>query len=196
MSQSATLLHTLLNRRSARPKRLVLPAPTEADLQTIIAAGLRGPDHGQLRPWRLVQISDREALAQAFMAAEVELRPDGGAEMEERARTRAQNGPCLLVLIARIDQAQPEIPVHEQWAAIGASLNQMLLAAEALGFAGGILSGRKTQTMALRTALELGDDESIVGFITLGTLTGKSAPVPARGAEPSLFLTRWPPSKP
>jgi nitroreductase len=116
--------------------------------------------------------------------------------MEERARSRARNGPCLLVLIARIDEAQPEIPAHEQWAAIGAALSQMLLAAEALGFAGGILSGRKTQTRALRTALEVGDSESIVGFITLGTLAGKPAPVPASGADPSLFLTRWPPSKP
>lgn len=196
MNHPSTLLQALLNRRSVRPKRLVLPAPSAADLQTIIAAGLRGPDHGQLHPWRLVQITDQDALAEVFVAAEVELRPDGSAEMEERARSRARNGPCLLVLIARIDEAQPEIPAHEQWAAIGAALSQMLLAAEALGFAGGILSGRKTQTRALRTALEVGDSESIVGFITLGTLAGKPAPVPASGADPSLFLTRWPPSKP
>ena len=194
MRQPTPLLHTVLNRRSVRPRRLASPAPTSADLQTIIAAGLRGPDHGQLRPWRLVHVTDREALAVAFVAAERELRPNGGAEMEDRARARAHNGPCLLVLVARIAAAHPETPPHEQWIAIGAALNQMLLAAEALGFAGGILSGRKTQTKALRSALGIGADEQIVGFITLGTRT--EAVAPPRTADPAPFLERWPPSKP
>ena len=194
MRQPTPLQHTVLNRRSVRPRRLAPPAPTSADLQTIIAAGLRGPDHGQLRPWRLVHVTDREALAVAFVAAERELRPNGGAEMEERARARAHNGPCLLVLVARIAADHPETQPHEQWIATGAALSQMLLAAEALGFAGGILSGRKTQTQALRSALAIGADEQIVGFITLGTRI--QAVAPAKPTDPAPFLERWPPSKP
>ena len=143
-----------------------------------------------MRPWRLVEIVDRHALAEAFLAAELELRPDGGAEMADRARTRAQNGPCLLVLIARIDAGHPEIPAHEQWIAVGAALNQMLLAAEGLGYAGGILSGRKTQTKALRRALALEDQEQIVGFISLGTLDKPALTPRSTGTAP--FLTRWP----
>ena len=193
VSQSFPLLDALLNRRSTRPRRLDLPAPTEADLQAIVAAGLRGSDHGQLRPWRLIQIIDRAALAEAFVAAELELRPEGDAEMLDRAQTRAQNGPCLLVLISRIDEVQPEIPTREQWIAVGTALNQMLLAAEAMGFAGGILSGRKTQTSALRVAFSLEQHEQIAGFISLGTAT--KSPAPISPTDPSPLLTRWPASK-
>ncbi len=194
MSEPAPLLPALLSRRSVRPKRLGLPAPAAADLQTIISAGLRGADHGQMRPWRLMQVTDRDALAEAFVAAERELRPDGGAEMEARARSRARKGPCLLVLVARIDESQPEIPVHEQWTAVGNALSQMLLAAQALGFAGGILSGAKTRNTALRRALHIGGRERIVGFLTFGTAA--AAPPAAAAADPSEFLSEWLPSKP
>jgi len=155
-----------------------------------VQAGLRAPDHGGLRPWRLIHLIDREQLAEAFIEAERELRPDGGTEMIARARERAQNGPCLLALVARIQANHPSVPAHEQWVAVGAALNQMLLAADALGYAGGILSGRKTETAALRRAFRIREGEHIVGFLTLGT---PARPPPAAlDADPAEVLTEWP----
>lgn len=115
--------------------------------------------------------------------------------MIERATERAHNGPCLLALVARIDPDHPDVPIHEQWAAVGAALNQMLLAADALGFAGGILSGRKTKTAALRSAFRIAGDEHIVGFLTFGTAADDP---PARTVEPDPadFLSEWPTSDP
>lgn len=188
------LLDALLSRRSVRPRRLTVPGPSPDDLRTILQAGLRGPDHGGLRPWRLLHLTDRQALAEAFIAAERELRPDGGDEMVARAEKRAHNGPCLLALVACINENHPEVPAHEQWAAVGAALNQMLLAADALGLAGGILSGAKTRTAALRSALHMADHEHIVGFLTFGTAA--AAPPAAPTADPSEFLSEWPRSKP
>ena len=160
----------------------------------IAAAGLRGPDHGRLRAWRLIHITDRASLAEAFVAAELELRPSGSDEMIQRATERAHNGPCLLALVTRIAADHPEIPVHEQWAAVGAALNQMLLAADALGYAGGILSGAKTQTAALRSALHIAEHEHIVGFLTFGTPAAEPPAPPA--TDPSEFIEEWPSSKP
>lgn len=184
------LIGALLNRRSVRPRRLSPPGPGPDGLQAIVRAGLRAPDHGALRPWRLIHLTDRDRLAEAFIAAERELRPDGGPEMIARAEERAASGPCLLALVARIQQDHPAVPVHEQWVAVGAALNQMLLAADALGFAGGILSGRKTETAALRRALHIADGEHIVGFLTFGTpAADPPAPPPA---DPSEFIEEWP----
>ncbi len=44
-------IDTLLNRNSHA--RLVDPGPDAAELNTILQAALRAPDHGRLRPWRL-----------------------------------------------------------------------------------------------------------------------------------------------
>jgi nitroreductase len=47
-------LELLLNRRSVG--QLEEPAPQGSDLDLILDAGLRAPDHGRLRPWRFVLI--------------------------------------------------------------------------------------------------------------------------------------------
>ncbi|MCB9930857.1 MAG: nitroreductase family protein [Alphaproteobacteria bacterium] len=168
-----------------RPRRLVPPGPDATALDSIAAAGLRGIDHGALRPWRLLLVEDRELLATAFAAAERWLRPEADAQRLERAREKAQAGPVILALIARPVPDRPEVPEHEQWIAVGAAAQQMLLAADALGFAGSLLSGRKTEAPPLRAALGLDADERLVGFLTLGTpaeptATKRPAPDPRR----------------
>jgi nitroreductase len=45
-------LELLLNRRSA--SRLAEPAPAGEQLENILRAGLRAPDHGTLQPWRFL----------------------------------------------------------------------------------------------------------------------------------------------
>lgn len=57
-------LDLLLNRRSA--SRLAEPAPAGEQLENILRAGLRAPDHGTLQPWRFFIIADdgRERFSQ------------------------------------------------------------------------------------------------------------------------------------
>lgn len=45
-------LELLVNRRSA--SRLAEPAPVGEQLQNILRAGMRVPDHKSLQPWRFV----------------------------------------------------------------------------------------------------------------------------------------------
>lgn len=184
------VLNALLSRRSVRPRRLRAPGPDAAALDRIVAAGLRGVDHGNLRPWRLLLIEDRERLAEAFAAAEVRLRPEAEPDRLARARERALRGPVLLAVIASPDPARRDVPEHEQWAAVGAALQQMLLAADALGFAGSLLSGRKTEAAPLRDALHLAGHERLVGFLTLGTQA--NAPPAHTPGDPAARWSRWP----
>ena len=62
-------IETLLNRNSH--PRLVAPGPDEAELETILRAALRAPDHGRLRPWRFVVIAGdrREAVSYTHLRA-------------------------------------------------------------------------------------------------------------------------------
>ena len=47
-------IDALLQRRSA--KALTAPAPDEGALGLILASAVAAPDHGRLRPWRVVEI--------------------------------------------------------------------------------------------------------------------------------------------
>lgn len=183
------LLEVLLSRRSVRPKRLTAPGPGAEDLTQIVRAGLRGIDHGGHRRWRLLLINDREALADAFVETEQ------GQSNPERARERALAGPTLVAVIARQDVPNMDFPTHEKWIAIGAALQQMLLAAQAIGFAGSMLSGRKTEAASLRRALGIEEGEVLVGFLTFGTLSTPPPPL-KKVDDPQDFWSLWPPSSP
>jgi nitroreductase len=187
---SPSLLSALLSRRSVKPHQLTHPGPDDNDLATIVAAGVRGADHGGLRPWRLILITDRQKLADAFEAAHLEHAVNPPAAEIARARERATSGPVILALIAHPLPDAAEIPVHEQWIAVGAAIQQMLLAADALGFAGSILSGHKVRTNALRSALAIDKSERLVGFLTIGSDTRpRSSP---KGPVQPGRLTSWP----
>jgi nitroreductase len=58
---------TALQTRTATP-RLVEPAPAPAELEQILKAALRAPDHGMLRPWRFLVVTGegRNRLGQLF----------------------------------------------------------------------------------------------------------------------------------
>ncbi|HAL7881843.1 TPA: NAD(P)H nitroreductase, partial [Escherichia coli] len=47
-------LELLINRRSA--SRLAEPAPTGEQLQNILRAGMRAPDHKSMQPWHFFVI--------------------------------------------------------------------------------------------------------------------------------------------
>ena len=90
-------LEDYLSRRSVSPKRLRAPGPDADELEAIVQAALRAPDHGGLLPWRLVEFrpETRELLARCF--EEEKLRRDSLAgELDLRqAREHATRAPML-----------------------------------------------------------------------------------------------------
>ena len=95
---SSTALHLLLNRQSSGA--LVEPAPSGADLDLILDAGLRAPDHGRLRPWRFVLIRGDARLAWAERMAEaIRLRdPENADAMIDKYRAWVQRTPLIVPL--------------------------------------------------------------------------------------------------
>ncbi len=185
------MLRCLLSRQSVSPKRLVPPGPDADELAAIVAAALTAPNHGRVRPWRFMQVAEtaRAALADIFVAAKRRHRPDLPAAMLERERDKAMNAPTLLVVCARIE-ASADVPPREQWAAVGAAIHAALLAAHALGYGAIMLSGEKTEDPMIRAAFGLGDDEALVGFLSIGRVA-TDLPVKTRPAVGD-FLSVWP----
>ena len=89
-------LDLLLNRRSA--SRLAEPAPAGEQLENILRAGLRAPDHGTLQPWRFFIIADdgRERFSQLLEKGARE------AGQDEKGIEKARNAPFRAPLIITV----------------------------------------------------------------------------------------------
>jgi nitroreductase len=162
----------LLGRRSVAVKRLGPPAPSERELRQILEAALAAPDHGALRPWRIVLCSpeSRDRLAELFVEAKLVLNPSATELELTREREKALRPPVLLALIAAPKPGLATIPEIEQVASAGAALQSILLAAHGLGYGAIMLSGSRCTAENVRSALGVQPGEMILGFISIGSI--------------------------
>ena len=182
-------LDFLGRRFSVGPKYLVHPAPSNDELFQAACVSLRAPDHGNLAPFRFVQVHDhqRERLGELF-AADAAQRGQNLADVE-RARARAGNGPALLALIGKLHSGVPDVPVHEQWLCIGAGLMNFLNGLHLQGYGAKTLSGASVESPDIQRAF-CDEGEQLLAWIVVGTPTrtahGK------RIDDASRVLTDWP----
>lgn len=190
MTSRHPAIDLILNRRSVAPRRLAAPGPSAEDIRTLIACAVTAPDHGDLRPWRVLRVApeSRPRLAEAFVAAKRELEPEPTEVALDRARAKAHKEPETLVVIFRPDRGA-SIPVQEQAMSVGAACMNILLAAEAMGYGGMLISGGEVTTAALREAFGLAEGEELVGFIGLGTVA--NPPGPRDRPAPEDVLAVW-----
>ena len=174
-----TPIQSLLSRISTGA--LVDPAPTGEALDQIIGAALRAPDHGKLRPWRLVLISGpaRAVFAERAIAALLARDPDASMAEQQRMRGKITAPPLIVALGAHIVDGH-KIPPTEQIQSVAAAAMNMLNAAHALGFGGKWVTGPNAYDPIVAAELGL---QTLIGFLYLGTPAG---PPPALAAlDPS-----------
>ncbi len=170
LDAALTLIHS---RQHISPKRLGDPGPNAEQVETILTAASAAPDHGQLMPWRLVIIPPerRHLLAEAFADALVERDGEATETQKEEARGKAHRGPFLVLVIARLDPALGAAHPQERLISAGCAVQNMLLAAHAMGFGAGLSSGRALYSQPMRRLFELAEDEQPLCFMTVGTVT-------------------------
>jgi len=168
LSSPAALMAT---RRSGKPRDLGEPGPTPEQLDRILAAAIRVPDHGKLAPWRfaLVPQDKRDAFAALLESAYRAERPDPGKVELEAVRQFAHQAPALIVALSTPAHAS-HIPIWEQELSAGAACMSLLIATHAEGLAGGWLTGWAAYSDMVRDAFG-GPGERIAGFLFLGTPT-------------------------
>ena len=188
---NSSLLNGILSRRSVHPKHLVEPGPDNSGIQLIADSANTATDHCGLRPWRLLAITGdtRNALAEVFANIKQQKKPDISLAELERERDRARAVPVLIAVITRLVAQHPIVPTMEQYACVGAAIQNMLLCAEGLGFGAKMVSGQKVGDPQLASAFGLDTDEAVFGFICLGTARA-DAPIRPRVANPDA-VTYW-----
>ena len=173
----------LLNRRSSG--RLDAPAPQGEELETIIRAGLRAPDHGGLTPWRML-VAQGEGLDRLghvyFEAAKAADADDAGLL---KAQNMTKRAPMIITVVAKC-QEHIKVPEVEQVISAGCAVHAMQMAAVALGYGGMWRTGGMAYDDRVKSGLGLTNGEQIVGFLYLGT--AKFTPPKPREHDLSEFV--------
>jgi len=168
LNDRSSLLALLETRRSAKPREMVGPAPTPDELERMLAIAARSPDHGNMAPWRFVTIADdqRDALARLLHRTLAEEDPSATPAHYEKAEQFAHYSGALVVLVSAPVEDH-KIPVWEQQLSCGAAGMNLLLAAHALGYVAGWVTGWQAYSKRVRAAL-CHPGERIAGFIFIG----------------------------
>jgi nitroreductase len=156
-------------RRSGKPRDMTAPGPDAAQLDRILTAAMRVPDHGKIAPWRFVVIGTdkREAFAELLERAyRAEQREPGKLEMEANTQF-AHQAPTLVAIVSTPNPAS-HIPLWEQELSVGAACTAMLFAAHAEGFVGSWLTGWAASSPIVAEGLGF-PNAKIAGFVFIGT---------------------------
>lgn len=176
------LLEGIQSRVSAL--KLGAPGPTAEQLDQILRAGIRAPDHGRLKPWRFVVLEGdaRTKLADAMAELLRRKMPQATQAQLDAERAKPMRAPTIVVVAARITKGK--IPEIEQIASVAAGVQNMFLAAHALGLGAMWKTGAAAYDAEVKKALGLQPEDHIVALLYLGTVVtpGTIVPLPLEDA--------------
>ncbi|PYE89706.1 nitroreductase family protein [Phyllobacterium leguminum] len=164
------ILDFLLQRSSTPISAIGAPGPDDADIELMIRAATRVPDHGRLTPWRFIIYRDaaREDVGQ-YLAALAEERegplPDARREQELKRFARAP----LVIGVISSPVAHERIPEWEQFLSAGAAAMNLCIAANALGYATNWVTNWYSSDEKGRALLGLAPHERVAGFVHIGS---------------------------
>jgi len=188
MLARAQALRLILTRFSVSPKHLGEPGPSDEELSMVALAALRGPDHNKLIPFRFVVARGESLERLAKLFVDYGRRRGKTGQALNAKRDRAIQAPVVVAVFARIEDGDPEVPPHEQWASVGGAIGNALMALHIMGYAGKMLSGVRAADAVIGNAY-CKEGETLLGWISIGTPKG---PAKARGEiDPATILSSF-----
>jgi nitroreductase len=168
LNDRSSIISFLETRRSAKPRELVGAGPTAPELERMLTIAARTPDHGTLTPWRFITVGtdQRDAFAALLAEALAEDNPEATDAHRQKEHDFAHYAGQLVVLVSA-PVPDHKIPVWEQELSCGAACMDLLLAAHALGYVAGWVTGWRAYSERVRNAF-CGPGERIAGFIFIG----------------------------
>ncbi|MBB6123372.1 nitroreductase [Sphingobium subterraneum] len=139
-------------------------------MDIILKAAVRAPDHGRLAPWRLTVIEGaaREKLGQAYVNLKRRLSPDQPSFDQGKELMKAFRAPTIIAVGVSI-QEDHKVPAVEQIVAAGAAVQNMFLAAHALGLGAMWKTGDLAYDDNMKSLLGLKASDAIVALLFVGT---------------------------
>lgn len=175
----------IMTRRSV-PKTAE-PVPSVVEVKRLLDAAVMAPNHHLTEPWRFVVLTGDALKELGDVFAQHAQRTGGNVEL---ARDLPHRAPVIITVIERPRIGDPHVPEIEDHHAVGAAMQNILLAAHAAGLAAMIRTGPNARLPEVHEHLGLTAGEFIAGFIYLGyPLDGFNKKAPRK--TPAVSLTEW-----
>lgn len=161
-------LELLKTRRSVKPIEMTGPAPSAAEIDTMLTIASRVPDHGKLAPWRFIVFEGAaRASAGDIIARRFAELHEATADQIAFERNRLARAPLVIAVVSR---AAPhvKIPDWEQQMSAGAAAMALVVAANGLGFVTSWLTEWYAYDRSVLDRLGLAAHERIAGFVHIG----------------------------
>jgi nitroreductase len=166
-------IELLSRRRSAPALALAEPGPTPREIETMLAIASRVPDHGKLAPWRFIVFSGESRDRAGAIVAEVfaTANPDADPSRLATETKRFSLAPLVIAIVSRAGPHE-KIPEWEQILSAGAVCMNLIVAANALGYATVWLTEWYAYDRAVLAQLGLAAHEKVAGFVHVGRAPG------------------------
>ncbi len=183
-------LKLLSLRRSTTAVMLTKPGPTDDQLEQILQIGARVPDHRRVCPYRFVIFEDEARAEFGKTLAEAYRRETPAAEEAAIAQEagRFLRAPVIVAVVFS-PQTEHRTPVWEQTLTTGAVCQNMLIAANALGYAAQWLTEWYAYNRRVLTQIGLDEHEQIAGFVYIGS--AKEDPRERQRVDARSLVSHW-----
>ncbi len=171
MNAFTQIQQVILNRRSIKPALMNGKQIDTEQVRELLALANWAPNHANTEPWRFI-VYEKERLRQ-FCADHAELYKSNTpedkfttAKYENLVNIGNKVSHIVAVYMKRTENAK--IPPMEEFAAVAAATQNILLGAQSLGIAVLWSTGGLTHHHAMKTYLGLAADDIVLGLLYMG----------------------------
>jgi nitroreductase len=154
-------------------------------IEQLLNAAVQAPNHHKVRPWRFVvlQNSAREKLGEVMAQSLQSRKAEATADDLQKERLKPLRAP--VVIAVGVDKpAIPKVQEIENVAAAAAAIQNLLLAAHALGLGAFWRTGPAATDPAVKAFLGFAPDQHVIGLVYVGY--PEMPPSPPGWTEPDL----------
>jgi nitroreductase len=183
-------IELLQSRRSIR--EFTSREPSRAEVETLIDAAVAVPNHRLTQPWRFYVLGreSRRAFGLALGNRKAKKLEDPAAREEVRQKIAAEHAALpLMIAVTIVENENPEIR-EEDYASGMMAVQNLSLAAVALGLGTHIKTGAIMADPAARGAIGVPEGERVIAVVNVGE---PAVVPPPRARRPAAELTTWVP---
>lgn len=185
------VLTAIKNRRS---NGLVSDEPVPRELlEKVLEAGTWAPSHHRTEPWRYFVLtgSGRKPLGEVLSKIAAQSMDDPESEKNRKKILAAAEKPYrapVIITVAVEPSDNPKADKREEYGAVYASIQNMLLAAHELGLGAYWRTGESAYDPLMKKLFGLSEKGEVLAFLYLGF---PKREVPAGKRKPVKEVTKW-----
>lgn len=149
-------------------------------IEQLLAAAVQAPNHFKVRPWRFAVMTgtSRERLGEVMAQSLKASKPEATDDELLKERSKPLRAP-VLIAVAVDKPALTKVKEIENICAVAAAVQNLLLAAQAIGLAAIWRTGPSATDPLVKQFFGWEADQPLIGFVYVGYPQGDAAP-PAR----------------